>query len=79
MWAHLNASKIYCFTSFPSLELSLLFRNTGGGLNASGSMYIALVALKASSLILCNYLSSTFFSSLSLLNSTSLLLTLSLN
>jgi hypothetical protein len=75
-----NVSKISCFPSLPSLELSLFSQNARGGFDVSGSFYIALVVLKISSLIFCNYLSSsTSFLSLSLLNYASLLLTLPLN
>jgi hypothetical protein len=70
-----NASKISLSTSLPSLKLSLLSQNIRGGLDASGSMYIALVALKTSSL--------TFYNCppllLSLLNYASLLFVFSLN
>jgi len=74
-----NASKISLSTSLPSLKLSLLFQNIGGGLDASGLMYIALVALKICSLTLYNSPSFTSFSSLSLFNYASLLLAFSLN
>jgi hypothetical protein len=53
---HFNDSKISYSTYLPSPELSLLSQNAKGGLDANGSMYIASVALKSSSLSLCNSL-----------------------
>jgi len=77
--AHFNTSKISCSMFFPCPKLSLLFQNVGGGLDANGSMYITLVALKTSFLTLCNSLSSTSFFSFSLFNYASFLLAFSLN
>ncbi len=56
MAIHFNDSKISCSTYLPSLKLSLLSQNAKGGLDASGSMYIATVVLKSSSLFLYNSL-----------------------
>ncbi len=79
MVTRLNASKISRSMSLSSLKLSLLSQNIGGCLDVSGSMYIALIALKASFLTLCNSLSSSSSFFLSLLNLASLLFTFSLN
>jgi hypothetical protein len=65
--------------SLPSLELSLFSQNIGGGLDASGSMYIIAVVLKTSSLTLYNSPSFASFSSLSFFNYTSLLFVFSRN
>jgi hypothetical protein len=58
-----NASKNSLSMSLPSLKLSLLSKDITIGLDASGSIYIASIALKTSSLTLYNSLSSTSFSS----------------
>jgi hypothetical protein len=42
---HLNVSRNSCSTSLPSLKFSLLSWNVGGGLDVSGSMYIAPITL----------------------------------
>ncbi len=76
---HFNVSKFSLSMSLLFPELSLLSWNTGGGLDASGSMYISLVTLKASSLTRYDSLSFAFFSFLFLLNSTSFLIALSFN
>jgi hypothetical protein len=79
MVACFNALKISHSTSFPSPKLSLISQNTGSDLDASDSMYIAPITLKTSYLTLYNYLSSTSFFSLFLINFASLLLVFSLN
>ncbi len=75
----LNALKKIYPMSFCSVEFSLFSQNTRGDLEANGSMQIAPVVLKASSLILCSFLFSPFLFSLCFLNFASLLFALSLN
>ncbi len=57
-----NVSKFSFSTTFPTLKLSLCFQNIGGGLNASGPMYIAMIALKTSSLTVYDFPSFASFS-----------------
>jgi hypothetical protein len=62
--AHFNASKVSLPTSLPSPKLSLLSQNTRGDLDASGPMYIVLVALKASSFYAIFFWSRSYLVSL---------------
>jgi hypothetical protein len=56
MAAHFNDSKISYSMYLPSPKLSLLSQNVRGSLDASGSMYIASIALTTSSPTICNFL-----------------------
>jgi hypothetical protein len=61
MVARLNVLKFSCATFIPSLKFPILSQNARGGLHSSDTMYIAPVALKTSSLTICNSLSFVFF------------------